>query len=123
MTDKIGFCWGPVTRHNKMGTKNEKPISSAIFAKSQFLTQGMYSNYICKFMTRRVERVAQNGPEVLGINISATEGGANMSEIHVLAARLDESGGLVAATKEEDTWAWNNGEKWGNELPNVPDNE
>jgi hypothetical protein len=47
-------------------------------------------------MPRRVERVAQNGPEVLGINISATEGGANMSKIHVLAARLDESGGLVA---------------------------
>jgi hypothetical protein len=74
-------------------------------------------------MTRRVERVAQNGPEVLGINISATEGGANMSEIHVLAARLDELGGLVAATKEEDIWVWNNGKKWGNELPNVPDDE
>ena len=72
-------------------------------------------------MICRVERVAQNGPEVLSINISATEGGANMSEIHVLAARLDESGGLVAATEEEDIWAWNNGEKWGNELPTVPD--
>ena len=46
---------------------------------------------------------------------------SNKSETHVLAARLDESGGLVAATKEEDIWAWNNGEKWGNELPNVPD--
>jgi len=61
--------------------------------------------------------------EVLGINISTTEGGANMSEIHVSVARLDESGGLVAATEEEDIWAWNNGEKWGNELPTVPDNE
>ena len=53
----------------------------------------------------------------------ATPGGANMSEIHVLAARLDESGGLIAATEEEDIWAWNNGEKWGTELPTVPDDE
>jgi hypothetical protein len=67
--------------------------------------------------------VARNGPEVLSINIPATEGSANMSEIHVLVARLDESGGLVAATEEEDIWVWNNGEKWGNELPTVPDNE
>ena len=42
--------------------------------------------------------------EVLRINISTTEGSVNMSEIHVLAARLDESGGLVAATEEEDIW-------------------
>ena len=74
-------------------------------------------------MTRRVERVAQNGPEVLSINISATEGGVNISKIHVLAARLDESGSLVTATEEEDIWVWNNGKKWGNELPNIPDNE
>ena len=61
--------------------------------------------------------------EVLGINISATEGDANMTETHVSAARVDESGGLIAATEEEDIWAWNNGERWGNELPTVPDNE
>ena len=48
-------------------------------------------------MTCRVEQVARNGPEVLSINISATEGGANVSEIHVLVARLDKSGSLVAS--------------------------
>ena len=53
----------------------------------------------------------------------ATEGGVNMSKIYVLVARLDESGSFVTATEEEDTWAWNNGEKRGNELPTVPDNE
>ena len=87
-------------------------------------------------MMYRVERVARNGPpqeltdvpsslaiqEVLSINISATEGDANMTEIHVSAARVDESGGLIAAA-EEDIRARNNGEKWGNELPTVPDNE
>lgn len=46
-----------------------------------------------------------------------------MTAIHVSAARLDESGGLVTAIEEEDIWAWNNGKKWGNELPTVPDNE
>jgi hypothetical protein len=63
--------------------------------------------------------------EVLGVTISesATEGGANMTEIHVSVARLDELGGLIAATVEEDIWAWNNGKKWGDELPTVPDNE
>jgi hypothetical protein len=50
-----------------------------------------YKYYI---MTHRVEQVARNGLE---INISATEGGANVSEIHVLAARLDELGGLVTS--------------------------
>ena len=47
----------------------------------------------------------------------------NMSEIYVLVATLDESGSFVTATEEEDTWAWNNGEKRGNKLPTVPDNE
>ena len=47
---------------------------------------------------------------------------SQMSEIHVLVARLDGSGGLVTAT-EEDIWAWNNGKKWDNELPTVPDNK
>ena len=61
--------------------------------------------------------------EVLGINISATEDSTNMTAIHVSAARLDESGGLVTAIEEEDIWAWNNGKKWGNELSTVPDNE
>jgi hypothetical protein len=37
--------------------------------------------------------------DVLRINISATEGGVNMSEIHISAARLDESGGLVAVQR------------------------
>jgi hypothetical protein len=27
------------------------------------------------------------------------------------------SGGLTAAGEGEDVWAWNNGEKWGDELP------
>jgi len=53
----------------------------------------------------------------------STEGGANMSEIYVLVARLDELGSFVTATEEEDIWAWNNGKKWGNELPTVPDNK
>lgn len=26
-------------------------------------------------------------------------------------------GGLVAGGDDEDVWAWNNGEKWGDELP------
>ena len=53
----------------------------------------------------------------------ATEGSVNMSKIYVLVARLDELGSLVTATEEENIWAWNNGEKGGNELPTVPDNE
>jgi hypothetical protein len=27
-----------------------------------------------------------------------------------------ENGGLVADNENEDVWAWNNGEKWGDEL-------
>jgi len=30
--------------------------------------------------------------------------------------RDPEWGGLVAADKNEDVWAWNNGEKWGDNL-------
>ena len=47
--------------------------------------------------------------QALGITISKTEGGVNMPKIYILAARLDASGGLVAATVEEDMWAWNHG--------------
>ena len=60
--------------------------------------------------------------EVLGINIFATEDSTNMTAIHVSATRLNESVGLVTAIEEEDIWAWNNGKRWGNELPTVPDN-
>lgn len=60
--------------------------------------------------------------EALSVTTSTTKGSVNMTEIHISVARLDESGGLVAAT-EEDIWAWNNGEKWGDELSIVPDNE
>ena len=56
----------------------------------------------------------------LSITISETQGGTNMSEIHVSAARLDDSGGLVAAT-EESMWAWNDGERWSNKPPVVQD--
>lgn len=38
--------------------------------------------------------------EALSVTTSTTKGGVNMTEIHVLVARLD--GGLVAATEEED---------------------
>jgi hypothetical protein len=31
--------------------------------------------------------------------------------------------GLVADTMEEDVWAYNNGELWGNEPPQFHDNE
>ena len=38
----------------------------------------------------------------------------------VLQARKDSTHkGLVAAMDEEDIWAWNNGEKWGDTLPEV----
>ena len=45
-----------------------------------------------------------------------------MPKIHVLAARLDALGGLVAATVE-DMWAWNHGESWGNAPLTVQDDE
>jgi hypothetical protein len=57
--------------------------------------------------------------QALGITISETEGNTNMSENNVSAARLDVSGGLVAATAEEDMWAWNHGKRWGNKPPTV----
>jgi hypothetical protein len=38
----------------------------------------------------------------LGITISEAEGDANMSELNVSAAKLGDSGGLVAATNEEN---------------------
>lgn len=60
--------------------------------------------------------------QALGITISEMEGSANMSEYHISVARLDDSGGLVAAM-EEDMWAWNHGKRWGDEPPTVQDDE
>jgi hypothetical protein len=57
----------------------------------------------------------------LGTTISETEGSANMSELKISAAKLGDSGGLVAAMDEENIWAWNWGEKWGDKPPTVAD--
>jgi hypothetical protein len=44
------------------------------------------------------------------------------SDCIVRAAKDKMTGGLIAADEEENVWAWNNGEKWGDELP-VDENE
>ena len=42
----------------------------------------------------------------------------------VLHTRKDlDHHGLVATTEEENIWAWNDGEKWGDELPEVAKEE
>ena len=58
----------------------------------------------------------------LGITVSKTEGSANMSKLNVSAVKLGDSGGLVVAMDEENIWAWNWGEKQGDEPPAVEDN-
>jgi hypothetical protein len=45
-----------------------------------------------------------------------------MSELNVSAAKLGDSGGFVAAMDEENIWAWNRGENWGDEPLTVADN-
>jgi hypothetical protein len=55
----------------------------------------------------------------LGIIIS--EGDAQVSDCVVQTHKDREHGGLVAADDEEDVWAWNDGEKWEDELPVVED--
>jgi hypothetical protein len=51
----------------------------------------------------------------LGIIIS--EGDAQVSDCVVQTHKDREHGRLVAADDEEDVWAWNDGKKWGDELP------
>jgi hypothetical protein len=52
--------------------------------------------------------------DVFGIAVS----GADQASDCVVRTRKDaEHGGLVAANKDEDVWAFNNGEKWGDEPP------
>jgi hypothetical protein len=55
----------------------------------------------------------------LGIIIS--KGDAQVSDCVVQTHKDREHGGLVAADNKEDVWAWNDGEKWGDELPVVKD--
>jgi len=44
--------------------------------------------------------------------------GADQASDCVVRTRKDaEHGGLVAADEDEDVWAFNNGEKWGDEPP------
>ena len=45
-----------------------------------------------------------------------------MSKLNISAAKLGDLDGLVAATDEENIWAWNLGEKWGDKPPTVADN-
>ena len=59
--------------------------------------------------------------EALGVMVLDTQG---MALSHcVLQAQRDQNGGLVADTMEEDVWAYNNGELWGNDPPQLQDNE
>ena len=52
--------------------------------------------------------------DALGIAVS----GADQASDCVVWTRKDaEHGGLVAAEKDEDVWAFNNGEKWSGEPP------
>ena len=52
--------------------------------------------------------------DTLGIAVS----GADQASDCVVQTRKDtKHGGLVAAAKDEDVWALNNGKKWGDEPP------
>ena len=59
--------------------------------------------------------------EALGVMVLDTQG---MALSHCVSqAQRDQNGGLVADTMEEDVWAYNNGELWGNDPPQLQDNE
>lgn len=53
--------------------------------------------------------------DALGIAVTGAD--VQVTDCIVQARKDDETGGLVAADEEENVWAWNNGEKWGDELP------
>jgi hypothetical protein len=57
----------------------------------------------------------------LGIVISEGDSDARASNCVVQTRKDRDHGGLVAADDEEDVWAWNNGEKWGDEPPMTDD--
>jgi hypothetical protein len=44
-------------------------------------------------------------------------------QLHCTARKDSEHGGLVAADESENVWAFNNGEKWGEEPPMVEDDD
>jgi hypothetical protein len=46
---------------------------------------------------------------------------AQVSDCVVQTHKDKEHSGLVAADDKEDVWAWNDGKKWGDELPVVED--
>ena len=59
--------------------------------------------------------------DILGVKVR--ELGQSTNHL-VLWARKDSThDDLVAATDEEDNWAWNDGEKWGDTLPEGGDDD
>ena len=59
--------------------------------------------------------------EALGVTI--TENQDTMTSYCVSQVQRAENGGLVARTEAENVWAYNNGELWGSELPELQDGE
>ena len=59
--------------------------------------------------------------DALGITVS----GADLNVSHCVnhAQNVNEHQGLVAMGEEEDIWAWNKGEKWGDVLPTTEDDD
>jgi hypothetical protein len=53
--------------------------------------------------------------DALGIEVSRADVDG---QVCVGSSKKDEEhGGLVADDENEDVWAWNNGERWGDKLP------
>lgn len=59
--------------------------------------------------------------DALGLTVSGSDSGTSGC---VSQVRKDsEHRGLVAAGQEENVWAWNNGEKWGDDMPTEEDDD
>ncbi|KIM77329.1 hypothetical protein PILCRDRAFT_12147 [Piloderma croceum F 1598] len=54
--------------------------------------------------------------DALGFRVSESDSDTDNVGYVSQVQRDSEHGGLVAAGEEENVWAWNNGEKWGDEL-------
>lgn len=59
--------------------------------------------------------------DVLGITVSNAD--LNVSNCVAHTQSTSDHRGLVAMGEEEDIWTWNNGLKWGDDLPTTEDDD
>ena len=95
------------------------PNGSIVFQEHGTQLEGLVK--LIKIVVKGITNDAAIVSDALGVAVHEIDWHAGHCVSHT--RKDSDHHGLVATTEEEDIWAWNDGEKWGDELPEVAKEE